>query len=493
MFVVSLVPLFMWGCSSKTTDSSADFFPEATSMPAYRGNPSIQREFSTEELFQNCAVLHGGPEDIKHHNLVIPYRGHLVMPWAPEWGRGGFSLFDMQDPCTPQKVGEGFHERMRETHAVGFQYLSESEQYAVATGILGIQFWDFSVLETPTMINYLQIDGVFYPDSYTRVVLSVFWQYPYVYAAASDNGFFIVDATDPHNAQVVTQYQFDPPLRAAAIYALGNQLFVSSAEGSEAVVLDISDPVAPQPIGGGRFQIVDENGEETEAYHASMVGNWGLFARKENGGGVIAMDISDPTNPTYAGSYYTQGGNGGYVFYHEGFAFVGDSHWAKVIDMRDLENMTEVGEGNLAGDLDTITPFGNVAILSVDDEPVDGVASVVMPWKTEIDSTPPVVLRTVPVDGEQGVALTSRVGIAFSEMMEPTSIFAGSIQMFDDQGNPVDGWGSAQETIAHYIPKEPLLPGRTYTVYVMEGGARDSHDNALAETLTFQFTTAGTR
>ena len=82
------------------------------------------------------------------------------------------SWFDMSDPCSPEKVGEGFHLRMRESHSIGMQYLSETEQYG-HNRILGIQFWDIQNLETPEMINYMTIDGVFYPDSYTRVVLSI--------------------------------------------------------------------------------------------------------------------------------------------------------------------------------------------------------------------------------------------------------------------------------------------------------------------------------
>ena len=64
--------------------------------------------------------------------LVIPYRGLLVMPWAPEWGQGGLSLFDVSDPCDPQKVGEGFHERMRESHAVGFMHIPETDDEALS-------------------------------------------------------------------------------------------------------------------------------------------------------------------------------------------------------------------------------------------------------------------------------------------------------------------------------------------------------------------------
>ena len=65
--------------------------------------------------------------------------------------------------------------------------------YVVLTGTKGLQFWNVTDLDNLEMINYMEIEGVFYPDSYTRVVLSVYWQYPYVYVAAADNGVFIVD------------------------------------------------------------------------------------------------------------------------------------------------------------------------------------------------------------------------------------------------------------------------------------------------------------
>ncbi len=484
----------LFACTQSDKDSAQPdvfTFPEVSSMPALRGPGAPQVDFTDEQLFENCAPLYGGEEDFLHHNLVVGYRGHMMMPWAPEWGRGGISLFDMSDPCSPLKVGEGFHERMRESHAIGTQFLSETEQYAVTTGILGIQFWDLQNLETPEMIEYMQIEGVFYPDSYTRVVLSLFWQYPYVYVAAADNGFFVVDATDPYNPTLETQYQFDPPLRAASIYAMGNQLFVGAAEGSESEILDISDPTNPQPIGGGRYFVTDADGTPRDAYHSGMVGNWGIFARKESGGGIMMMDISDPSNPTFAGAYKTEGGNGGYAYYHQGYGFVGDSHWAAVLDMRDLSNIQEIGRGNLPGDLDTITPYGNVAILSVDDEPVDGIASVVMPWRKEADREAPNLLRTVPVDGETGVALTGRIGLGFDEFIEPTSVFAGSVRLYDASGNAIDGWGSGQETIANFTPKEPLLPNTTYTVEVLAEGIQDLSGNKLASTHTFSFTTTG--
>ncbi len=114
-----------------------------------------------------------------------------------------------------------------------------------------------------------------------------------------------------------------------------------------------------------------------------------------------------------------------------------------------------------------------------------------MPWSTEPDLTGPSVLRIVPADGETGIATTSRIGVSFDEMIEPSSVFAGSIRLTDSEGNPVEGWGSGQENIASYSPKDALQPGTTYTIEVMADGILDINNNPTEATVTTTFTTAG--
>ena len=493
---------FLFACSSSDKDTSSDdeigfTYLDPSDIPDFRGSGGPHVSFEEEDLWNNCAALMGGEQDYDHHNLVVPYRGHLVMPWSPEFGTGGISFFDMEDPCQPQKIAEGWHDRMRESHALGFVHLREDDpdneeivgDYLVLTGSRGIQFWNVSDLDNLEMIHYLEIEGVFYPDSYTRVVLSVFWQYPYVYVAAADNGIFVVDAKNPYEPEVITHYPFNPILRAAGVFAQGNDLLVTSAEGEDAVILDISDPINPQPIAGGSFVTYDSEGEAIEAYHANRAGNLALFARKEGGGGVMVYDISNPNTPTFVGDVKTEGGNGGYVFYDEGFLFLGDSHWGKVFDGQDLTNITEIGTGYLAGDLDTMTPFGNVAILSVDDEAEDEISSAVMPWRTDPDITGPKILDHSPKNGATGLALTTRIGIGCNEAIEPSSVFAGSIRIFDEKGNGIDGWGNAQENTINFTPKNPLEANTTYRVEIKANGIRDAHGNVFEEDYIFSFTT----
>jgi hypothetical protein len=336
----------------------------------------------------------------------------------------------------------------------------------------------------------VELEDVFYPDSYARVVLSVFWQYPWLYVGAADNGVLVLDARDPRNPVEVTR--FDPGIRVAGVFVLGDLLLATSAEGRESVLYDVSTPDDPQAIPGGRFANGDASGEGKEAYHGNLVGDMALFARKEGGGGFMMYDVSDPTSPTYVTDYLS-GGNGGYVFYDEGFIFVGESSIGRIYDARDLDNVQLHSEVHLAGDLDTLTPYGNVAVASVDEEAEDEIATMVFPWTEEPDTVSPEVLRIRPVDGAVGVSRMVRVGVGFNEFIEPSSVFAGSIQLFDSAGNPVDGWGSGQETIASYAPKQPLTPGETYTISVMAGGIQDLNGNRLATEATSRFTVAGGR
>lgn len=470
-------------------------FPEPTAAPALRGPGGPNVTFDEAELWQGCASLTGGDEDVLHHNLVMPYRGHLVLPWAPEFGRGGLSFFEMDDPCAPVRVGTSFSPYMRETHAIGFLHLPEGDpqagDYAVVTGNLGIQIWDITDYTAPEVLAYLELPNVFYPDAYARVVLSVFWQHPTLYVGGADNGVYVVDTSDLAAPEQIGAYSFDPVLRAGGVFAFGDVLMVNSAEGKRVGLLDISVPAEPQPIPGGLFEVVPAAGVAVEAYHANRVGDLALFARKEGGGGVIAYDISDPTAPTYFGEGFSEGGNGGYVFYDEGFAFVGDSHWGRVFDMSAAGVFPAIGTATLPGDQDTYVPYGNVSVLSVDDDAEDGIASAIVPWTTDPDTSPVAVLAVNPPDGATGVAPTTRIGVGFDELIEPTSFFPGSIRLFDADGNAVDGWTSAQETIGTYAPKAPLKAGVTYTLEVMPGGVTDLNGNAVAEKWTSTFTIAG--
>ena len=470
-------------------------FPEPGGWGGNRGPGAPAIRFSADALYTNCAYLDGGEQDVTdHHNLVTMFDGYLLMPWAPEWGGGGLTFFDISDPCAPTAVGTGYSRQMRETHAIGFSTLGGRfavvDQLGVAlqAGGGGMQFWDVSDPTAPEAIADLQLPDVFYPDAYARITLSVFWQVPYVYAGSADLGVHIVDAADARRPRYVGDHRFDPILRVGQVQAIGNLLIATAAEGARTVLLDISDPEDPQPIAGGDFLAEDGEGMPREAYFTNFAGGFLYYARKDGGGGIIVYDVRDPSRPVHAGEVRSDG-NGGYVFLHEGFAFTGESSFAAIYDARDLSAITEVARLDLEGDLDTATPIGNVVVLSVDDEANEDQGSAIAPWREEPDARGPVVAWTWPEDGATGLRTSSRIGIAFDEAVDSLSAFEGSVRLTRRDGGRVAAVISAQDTVLNVHPRCALEPNTDYAVEVMAGGVVDFNGNPVAETTRITFRT----
>lgn len=479
-------------------------YPDPGDWPENHGPGGPTTSFGQDDLYQNCATLDGGEEDQDHHNLVVMYDGYLVMPWAHEaggllnGGYGGITFFDISDPCNPEVAGTNKSEFMRETHSIGFAHIDD-RRWAVVNqsdglDVGGIEFWDVSDPTAPEPVSQLDVEDFLYPDAYARIIFSVFWQGEYVYAAGSENGIYIVDASDPENPEVAARYNVEPVVQLGQIQVIGNLLTVTTSEGTRTVLLDVSDPTSPQPIPGGDFQIRDSEGTPREAYFSNMSNGYIYYARKEGGGGLLIYDISDPTNPTKAGDYLSDG-NGGYVFVKDEYAVTGESRFAAIYDISDLDDISEVARLNMTGDLDTATPIGNVIVLSVDDDAVENEASKVAPWQTEPDTTAPHVTWSWPNDGAQDLPLTSRVGVTFNEMVDVKSAWRGSVRLYIDGEDPdetqVPGYINTQETIVNFTPQEPLDPGTTYRLEIPAGGIVDYNGNAVEEPFTLTFTTLG--
>lgn len=526
-------------CTAQPTPSDSDTDlpgPDLLNPPAppLLGPGGPQRTFAEAELWQRCAHLPGnldrtspdGVFDVDHHNLVVPWRGYLMVPWAAEWGGGGLTFWDVADPCAPTKVGEGRSPYMRETHSVGFVHLPEGDPHAgdwaavdlggAKAGIEGVgngvQFWDISDPTNPVVAGELALPDVIYPDSYERINLSLSWQYPWVYVASATIGIHVIDATDP-TAPVLARHVDVPDMRVGGVFAFGDTLLLTGSEQRAHAMYDISVPDDPQPIPGGRFDSLaytpppgwDEAAQgaftpqPVEAYHANRVGPWALFARKEGAGGPIVYDISDPAAPTYVGEQRIDGMSGGYVFYDEGFLFTGDSNGAHITDFRDPANPSVVGTILITdGDLDTLTPYGNVVIAALDDpgsydDIQRGEASIVVPWQAAPDTTAPALLLSWPRPDQAGVPITARLGLSFNEFIEPSLAVDGvAFRLWEgDIGDTrVPCWGSAEETRLHVTPKAPLAPGTRYVLEVLDGVVQDVNGNAAAGIPALAFTTA---
>ncbi|MDB4928794.1 MAG: hypothetical protein JWM10_1278 [Myxococcaceae bacterium] len=468
--------------------------PEPGAYPALHGPGGPTRAFASALVNTTCAHLDGGPTDRDHHNAVLMYDGYLVMPWAHEAGGGGVSVWDFSDACAPVAIATTTDARMRESHTAGFSPVGG--RWMVTASLSGVEFWDVADMRAIRMVHEMVLPGVVYPDSYRRVVLSTFWQAPYLYVGAADNGLFIVDATDPIHPTLVTQYVPEPQMSVGGVFVVGNLLVMLSSEGSRTTLLDVSDPAHPRPIPGGSFIIRDAaegaaNRRVQAAYAGHVNGNRVFYARHVLGGGLITYDITDWSAPRFLASYlHPSRANGGYVFLKEDVAFVGLSNLGLAFDVSDRTRLTPTTTFAYTGDLDTISPIGNAVVISVDDDSVDGQASGVVPFRAEPDRSGPIANMVVPRDGAADQSLGTRVGLTFNEFVELGTVWRGSFVVREvGTTAPIEGHYSGQEGLVNFWPARPLRPDTAYEVLIPAGGIRDYAGNPVSTAFRSTFRT----
>jgi hypothetical protein len=466
--------------------------PEPPAADAWtRSGPGVPAvTFEPGALWTPCALLDGGPEDVDHHNLVTVFDGWVVVPWAPEEGGGGVALFDLSEPCAPERVGSAFSATMRESHTLPIATRGGRDVLAVdqlsENGRGGVGFWDVTDPTAPVWLSELELDGVVYPDSYTRVSLSTFWQGDLLFVSAGFNGVYVVDVAEPSAPALLGRWNADPPILAGTLHVVGTVGLLSSAGLSRAALLDLTDPLAPAPLAD--LDVEDADGVGHSFYFASWLGKYGVFARNHQGGGPVIYDLTDPTDPTFQGDAPTPD-EGGYSLRQNDFLFFGDSETARVYDLTDPTALAEVGAVTIPGDVDTITPLGNLAAVSVDEGAADGEGTAIVPWSATPDATPPRIELSVPADGATGVSTAARVGLSFDEALEPRSVFAGSVRVTDDRGYPVDGLFDVQEGIVNFTPAAPWWPDTVYRVTVPAGGVADVSGNRVDVEWSISFET----
>ncbi|MFZ5477403.1 MAG: Ig-like domain-containing protein [Myxococcota bacterium] len=475
------------------TDAPASVSPAAMPDPgdwAIAGPGGPTRAFQSGEIDVACAALTGGPEDVEHHNLVGIYDGWLVLPWAPEDGGGGVSVYEFADPCAPVKVGEAYAELMRESHTLAIAEVAGRTVLAVDAhhddDRGGIGFWDLTDPAAPAWIGDLELPDYHYPDAYFRVALSTFWQGDLLFVSAGFNGVFVVDVSDPESPELLSQHT-EVGFLAGSFHVIGNLALASSAGLSKTLIWDVGDPDDWQLLAD--FDVADEEGVARPYYFANVGGRYAMFARKEPGGGPVVYDLADPGDPVRLGAGDAPDGDGGYVARHHDTLFQGESEFGQRYDFADPTEIAPVARVDMAGDFDTLVPIGNVAVASVDEGADPGMATLVFPWAEEPDARGPTAELTNPVDGATWIPTSGRVGLSFDEQIEPKSVHAGSFRVWREDGAAVAGRFYAQETLANFVPDAPLEPDTTYFVEVPAGGIADVTGNPTEATLSFAFST----
>ena len=472
-------------------------FPDPADWGGLSGPGGPSQDFDAGSLWQTCAFLDGGAEDRDRHGSVTMYDGYLLMPWTPEEGGGGLSVFAFSDPCNPEKVGEVTDPGIRETHGISLVRREERVYAAFAyhggaagdSVVGGVQIWDVTDLTAPAMVGQVLLPGYDYPDAVSRVSIATAWLGGLLYVAGGDNGLYIVDSADPSSPTLVNQLELESTLRVGRVHVLGNLAMLSSLEGARTLLMDLSVAAEPNLLPAGELAVSDSDGVERDYYFAEWVGNTALFARKESGGGFIAYRFEADARLVFAGEHYNSDGFGGHVRRQADRVVVGDSDYAGVYDITTLAAPVEIGRAELPGDLDTATPIGNVLVLSVDKDADQDRASAVVPFLGSIDNQGPRVEFTSPFDGAILQLPGSSIGVAFDEEVDFKSVFPGSVRVASEDGRAIAGTFSLQGALVSFSPAEPLAEDTTYQVSVPAGGVVDLSGNPTTQDYSFTFST----
>ena len=159
-------------------------------------------------------------------------------------------------------------------------------------------------------------------------------------------------------------------------------------------------------------------------------------------------------------------------------------------DLANLSKMTLVG--HVVGRPDRGTddqfslPIGNLLVVA-DDQHLFGAYLAV--HATARDQTPPDVLYVNPPNGSTKQALTSRIGLSFSDQIELTSATPISFIVRPVGGAALTGRWGISHTVLSFWPDRPLAPSTTYEIVLPAGGIKDLVGNGIAHEFRSTFTT----
>ncbi|OUS25541.1 hypothetical protein A9Q99_21000 [Gammaproteobacteria bacterium 45_16_T64] len=431
-------------------------------------------------------------------NLAMMIDGYFFTLFAPDSGQGpgGFLFLDVSDPSKPtlaKRVYEpdGITGKLREPHSFGMARIN-GRRYMSFQNTIGIEIWDFTDLNHLVRVSELALPNVDAGD-YSNVSWQLSWQAPYLYVAGSEQGLFIVDVVDPGHPVLANRGQGEanpiPPselggFRIGPLFTFGNQLIVSSMENRDGISsLDISDPLHPQ--------LLDKTSDLEQLYYSTCF-NGEVIAASVRGSGarMVLYDLNEPERIAMSSNHLEVDGQL-YCAFQDEYIFQGAEDRVHKIDISDPGNPNEVGSGTLIGtfahlvDHGQISPLGNLVFVGND----HGTGSALMPHSLSPDRRPPEVVVTSPRDRAVGQSTMTRIGIAFSDVVDFSSVNEDSIRLLDAAGQQVSGTYSIQNNIVHLAPSAPLSPSQRYSIYVVGNHIRDVVGNTLSDDYVAYFDT----
>lgn len=432
-------------------------------------------------------------------SAVAMHRGYLFVPLGADHGggrgNGAFAFYDISSPINPTIVFDSrdhpsiYHDSdsvdyvgdFAEVHHMPISgdhvMISEHRGNSAGYSILDLgPFFDNPSDSFPRVVSRFSYPGVTSPTNYDGFSFAPGWQgNRYLWAPTGSNGLMVVDTSDYASPQIVAQIPRSAlsnlTLRSAIV--IGNLLLIDTvAVGGTytSLVMDVSDPANPRQVN-------------------SFTGPLGyqtfIYGGKHYGGGVplVEHDFSDPQNIT--SRTFTQSprlDRPEYGFGKDGFIFIG--HYPGLTKWQlnsSGATFVESIDSGLArpDDHAFITPIGNMAAVTSDHNNTRKLILGV--HDTARDTTPPEVNFNSPADGETNAHVKSRIGICFTDFIDPTSVNATSLVVRELGGGTVSGTYSTMQGIVNFAPDADLSPDTTYSVILSGNGLTDQSGNAIPE------------
>lgn len=462
--------------------------------------------WSASELFKEIGqiMVPPAPPDTlsaypNGNNYVTMYKGYMLVPFASDHmlNQGGFQFWDMADPRNPKPAfthNDRTTRSMVEVHGYGFTSI-KGRDYACFQDRYGISLWDFTDIRNLKKISTLALPGIG-DGGYDNGVFGVFWQYPYVYAAGSAHGLFVIDAGDVTKPKLIKQVPGSVwgNFRIGNTWAIGNLLLASSVRNGNnrgLAFFDIGNPANPVllsvPITQASYGFYSAlfNGNKIYLGGDERIGEAGRPST------LHVYEMFDFPNLVLDGTIPNIEGTGEYQFIQDDNVLWGmEALWVKA-NLKN-GNYRVLGSGKFPettfhGQQEGHpTPLGNVILLGDDHT----LASGVFVHDVKPDDVPPAVNMVVPANGAIGQNILTRVGVSFSDQIDIQSINESTFVLRPKSGGNLTGHYSVQQYIANFTPEAPLLPDQVYEVLIK--GVKDVSGNVLAEPFQAAFSTGTT-
>lgn len=440
-----------------------------------------------DEVGTPCPAFPNGPTG---SNTVVVVDGYLIVMGSLDSGKlgGPLHVFDISDPRSPVRittVADVATAKHREVHALPLAVVDERTYLAIPVQPQGINFWELTDPTHPTLVGSIQFSSR--SGDYDNTVWQLTWGWPYLFAAGTGDGVYVVDATEPSSPQFVSRIATSTfgGARVGPLLAVGNLLVGSNMaqDPSRVTVVDVADPRNP-------FQLATGTGPAKQ-YSTLVIGER-IFT--VGVGGTFGFWSWSEEKVEFLEQVRFGSAKGGYCTFQDVHLFCGQSEQGmRKINVENLGEPFQVANAVYSrpeADHDFATVLGNLVFMGND----HGSGSAIVPHQIEPDDVAPVPLRSYPPDGATQVILRPRLTTFFSDVPAVSSVNGDTVFLRNLRSCQVVEGGRSLSSVnaVTFAPVSDLEADTTYELVFGALGVSDAAGNALQQEHTVRFSTGAT-